>query len=380
MESRPRVLELNHPDIEELKARLEEAEEAIRAIRAGEVDALVVGGPDGERIYTIEGADLAYRHLFEQMSEGAVVLDAGGVILFGNGRVGEMLARPMGQVIGSSLSRHVAASDRELFEGLLERGRRGNSQGEMHLVNFDGLPIPVHASLAPFESGGLGASCLILTDLSGRFAIEAELRQARESAESANRAKGEFLANMSHEIRTPMNAIFGMTELTLGTDLHSEQRENLVLVQSAANSLLSIIDDILDFSKMEVGKLELDSIEFGLRGVIGDTLALLGQQAHAKGLELIQRVDPDVPDRLIGDPARLRQILVNLVGNAIKFTERGEVMLNVDLEPESWGGDDVGLHFRVTDSGIGIPAERRAAIFDPFTQADGSTTQPCVGG
>jgi two-component system sensor histidine kinase/response regulator len=372
-ESHPRVLELNLPDIEDLKTRLEEAEEAIRAIRAGEVDALVVGGPGGERVYTIEGADLAYRHLFEQMSEGAVVLDAAGVILFGNGRVGELLARPMGQVIGSSLSRHTAPMDRELFDGLLDRGKRGNSQCDLHLVNGDGLQIPVHASMAPFESGGLEASCLILTDLSARFTIEAELRQAREAAESANLAKGQFLAHMSHEIRTPMNAIFGMTELTLATDLHPEQRDNLELVQSAAHSLLSIIDDILDFSKIEAGKLDLESTEFDPREQLHVALDLLALRAEAKGLDLACKVHPDVPARLMGDTTRLRQVVINLVGNAIKFTESGYILVEVD--PESDDDGKIVLRFSVTDTGVGIDAEKRGRIFDPFIQADDSTTR-----
>ena len=373
MESRPRTIELNLPDLDDLKVRLEEAEEAIRAIRAGEVDALVVGGPDGERVYTIEGADLAYRHLFDQMSEGAVVLDEGGVILFGNGRVGEMLAQPMGHVIGSSLSLHVAPRDRELFEGLLDRGKRGMSQGDMHLVNGDGLEIPVHASMAPFESGGLEASCLILTDLSARFTIEAELRQAREAAEAANRAKGQFLAHMSHEIRTPMNAIFGMTDLTLATDLQPEQRENLELVQSAAQSLLSIIDDILDYSKIEAGRLDLESAEFDPREQLHATLDMLALRAEAKGLDLACRVHPDVPPRLMGDITRLRQVVVNLVGNAIKFTESGHIL--VEVAPEWNDEGQVVLRYSVTDTGLGIDAGKQGRIFDPFVQADDSTTR-----
>ncbi len=171
-----------------------------------------------------------------------------------------------------------------------------------------------------------------------------------------------------------MNAILGMTELTLDSDLNPDQRDNLEIVRSATDSLLSVINDLLDFSKMEAGKLELDPVDFDPRGLIGDIMALLGRRAHAKGIELAYRVDPDVPDQLIGDPARLRQIIVNLVGNAIKFTERGEVVVDVDLHLEA-EADEVGLHFRVSDTGIGIAADRREAVFAPFTQADGSTTR-----
>jgi two-component system, sensor histidine kinase and response regulator len=372
-ENHPRILELNFPDIEDLRAQLAEAEEAIRAIRAGEVDALVVGGPGDERVFTIEGADLAYRHLFEQMSEGAVVLDAGAVILFGNGRLGEMLAKPMGQVIGSSLAQHVAPKDQEILAGLLDRGKSGISQDEIHLVNGHGLQIPIHASMAPFESEGIEASCLILTDLSARFHIEAELRQAREAADSANRAKGRFLAHMSHEIRTPMNAIFGMTELTLATDLQPEQRDHLEMVQSATHSLLAIIDDILDFSKIEAGMLDLESTEFDPREHLHAALDLLAMRADAKGLDLACKIHPGVPVRLMGDPTRLRQVILNLVGNAIKFTESGHVL--VEIEPESDAEESLVLRYAVTDTGVGIDSETKGRIFDPFVQADDSTTR-----
>jgi two-component system sensor histidine kinase/response regulator len=376
---------VNHPhapgsnllEIAEIRARLEEAEEAIRAIRGGEVDALVVGGPGAERVFTIEGADLAYRHLFDQVSEGAVVLDAGGVILYANRRLFEMLAKPMGQVIGSSLSQHMALNERVGLDELLARGMRGKSQDDVHLITGEGLPIPVHASMAPFISTGLAASCLILTDLSARFRIEAELRQAREAAEAANRAKGQFLAQMSHEIRTPMNAIFGMTELTLVTDLHPEQRANLEMVLTATHSLLSIIDDILDFSKIDAGKLDLESTEFEPREHLHAALDLLASRAGAKGLDLACRVHPDVPVRLMGDPTRLRQVVINLVGNAIKFTESGHVLIEID--PESSGDWGIVLRFTVTDTGVGIDAGKIGRIFDPFVQADDSTTRTYGG-
>jgi signal transduction histidine kinase/DNA-binding response OmpR family regulator/HPt (histidine-containing phosphotransfer) domain-containing protein len=201
----------------------------------------------------------------------------------------------------------------------------------------------------------------------------AEARLGRDEAEAASQAKSEFLANMSHEIRTPMNGIIGMTELALGTETTAEQREYLETVRSSADALLGIINDILDFSKIEARKLDVDMIDFDLRYTIDDTLRALAPRAHAKGLELACQVAPDVPPTLGGDPSRLRQILVNLVGNAVKFTEAGEVVVRVDSAPAE--GERVMVTLTVSDTGIGIPQEKHATIFDPFTQADASTTR-----
>lgn len=212
------------------------------------------------------------------------------------------------------------------------------------------------------------------TDITERKKNEEALRRARADAEAASKAKNQFLSNVSHEIRTPMHGILGMTELALSTELTRGQREYLQMVKTSANALLAVINDVLDFSKMEAGKIDIDAEVFSLHDLLGDTVKSLALRAHSKGLELACRIEADVPDWVVGDDVRLRQVLINLAGNAIKFTEEGEVVVAVSREPVDGADspDMFSVKFEVQDTGIGIPVDKQKLIFDPFVQADGA--------
>src|SRR5262249_16434984 len=250
----------------------------------------------------------------------------------------------------------------------------------------DGRAFPVEYSSRPLVEGGeVRGAVVTFADITARKAAEAELRQAKDAAEAASRAKRDFLAHVSHEIRTPLNAILGMNELALATPHTEQERKRLTRVQSSAEALLLMINDVLDFSKIEAGKVELDLTTFSLRAALNETLRWLALRAHRKGLELVGRIHPDVPDAVVGDVGRMRQVLTNLVGNAIKFTGEGEVAVEVEALPEANGpgqGEPLEpesppfiLLFAVRDTGIGIPREKQQKIFEAFEQADSSTTR-----
>ncbi len=264
-----------------------------------------------------------------------------------------------------------------LISALNAQGSNLTGLGQWKHRHKDGTLIDVEITCHSLTLDGRAVALAVAHDITERKRADEDLRRSKAAAESASRAKSEFLANMSHEIRTPINGVLGMAELMLDTELTGEQRDYLSMVKSSAASLLSIIGDILDFSKIEAGKLDLNPVEFALVDHLEDTVAMFALRAHEKGLDLICDIEPDVPELAVADAVRLRQVLTNLLGNALKFTVEGHVLLHVyrEIGPIADAGGPAVLHFTVEDTGIGVPPEKRQMIFDPFAQADSSTTR-----
>jgi PAS domain S-box-containing protein len=334
-------------NLEKLLAELRAKETANRRLAAGiehaEEAILTV---DLERRVT--SWNLGARHLFDRSAE-------------------EIVGRPLAELFeGALIDTDIEA--RRLIE------TRPPARMEFALPRAGAARVAAaSSSLLHDEDGSSTGYLIVARDITTRKATEAALREAKEAAESANRAKAEFLAAMSHEIRTPMNGIMGMTEILLDSELTHEQRECASLVKVSAEALLQIINDILDFSKIEAGRIDLEAIPFDLRSAVGQALKPLALQAYSKGLELVYAVHPAVPDQVVGDPGRLRQVLVNLVGNAVKFTDGGEVV--VRIEPGTVSDATIELRFVVRDTGIGVPRAKQDLIFEAFTQGDGSMTR-----
>jgi len=327
------------------------------------------------------------QEVMDTLGEGVYTLDADGNCTFLNREAETLLGWAAAEVRGCNLhdlvhfqtedgtpvSRDDCPTHRSIRDGKVYRS------DEDAFTCKDGRIIPVSVVAAPLMDGGrVIGTVAAFQNITARRQAAAELMRAKESAESANRAKSDFLATMSHEIRTPMNGIIGMTELALDTELTADQREYLLLVKTSADQLLDIVNDILDFSKIEAGRMDLERIAFGVQELVATALRPLSIRAYQKGLEISYELSPDVPESVIGDPGRLRQVLVNLVGNAIKFSAQGEISVRIArLRQESDGS--VVLDFQVADQGIGIPPEMHAHIFDAFAQADTSTTRKYGG-
>ncbi len=333
---------------------------------------------------TLRESEQKLKAITASAQDAIIMMNGEGGICYWNDAAQGMFGHSAQDALGQEL--HLLLTPQRYYEaygkgfGHFKKTGQGAAVGrtlELTALRKDGTEFPVELSLSAVKIKGEWNAIGIIRDISERKRAEEVMQKAKEAAETADRAKSEFLANMSHEIRTPMNAIIGMTDLALDTKLTAEQREYLEIVKTSGDALLTLINDILDFSKIESGKLDLELIEFDLLDNVGDTLRALSVGAHEKRLELSYHVLPDVPETLIGDPGRLRQILVNLVGNAIKFTEQGEIVVRV--EKESGTEDNACLRFSVTDTGVGIPTDKQQLILEPFIQADSSATREYGG-
>ena len=338
-----------------------------------------------EDITERRAAEERFRVLFEHSSDAHLIFGKDGIIDCNHAAI-EMLRCQNKEEL---LAKHPAefspefqpdgrCSDEKSVEMDALARKNGHHRFDWTHCKTDGEEFPVEVTLTTVTLEGQPAILVVWHDLTERKQQEEAMRQARNDADAANRAKSEFLANMSHEIRTPMNGIIGMTDLALDTDLNPEQRDYLNTVKASADALLTLINDILDFSKIEAGKLEMEPVDFALRDGLADMLNTLANRAHSKGLELIYEVPKDVHDALIGDVYRVRQVIVNLVSNAIKFTKPGgEIVVSVAQVQQS--EQNTTLQFSVRDTGIGIPPDKLEAIFKPFEQADTSTTRQFGG-
>ncbi|MBL8828591.1 MAG: response regulator [Planctomycetaceae bacterium] len=318
-----------------------------------------------------------YQSLVETLPVNIFRKDRQGRFTYVNRRFAELVGRSAAELLGKSdidlYPAELAAKYRADDEAVIAAGRPIGMVEENRKVSGERTFVQVWKTPVFDFLGQISGTQAIFWDVTAEKLAEFEMQRAKEAAEAASRAKSAFVANMSHEVRSPMNGILGVTDLLLSTQLSSEQHDYVAMIQESAEALLAVINDVLDFSKVEAGKIELDPQPFPLRDRLGDAIRPLALRAHMKGLEIAVHTALDVPDRLVGDMSRLRQILVNLVSNAIKFTERGEVLVEVRIVQREPGS--VVLHFEVRDTGIGIDPAKHASVFEAFEQADTSTTR-----
>ncbi|MCC7016633.1 MAG: PAS-domain containing protein [Rhodospirillales bacterium] len=318
------------------------------------------------------------RRILETSNEGFWVADNDRITVEVNDAMCQILGRPRDEILGKSIFDFVDEKNRQIFieQAIKRRGLGESGSYEIELRRPDGSGVPCHLNATPIrdESGVQTGSFAMVTDITFRKKAERELIAAKEQAEAATQAKAAFLATMSHEIRTPMNGVIGMVDLMRQTKLDDDQRQMVGTIRDSAFALLTIINDILDLSKIEAGKLELERVPLSVRDVVEGVGELLATDARKKGFPLVTHVDPEIPDGVLGDQVRLRQVLFNLTGNAVKFTEKGRVLVCADRVP---GGDEGAamVRFQVIDSGIGIPEAARAELFKEFSQAETSTAR-----
>lgn len=375
-----------YEEIQELRLQLQEAEETLDAIRHGEIDALVVNGPEGEQIFTLHGADLPYRLMVETMGEGAVTITPDGTIVYCNQSFAELLGRALERLPGTAINLHVANEDALTFAQLLEAGKRETSKGEIRLKSHTGVLLPVSISISPLRIDQSPAVCLVVTDLTERKHNE-ELRvseklakalheqsefllareqEARTEAETANRVKDEFLATVSHELRNPLNAILGWASILMSREMNKEEGDHgLLVIERNAKVQLKLIEDLLDVSRIESGKLAFSFIELDVVKLIETAVEAAQPAASARQIQLNFNAG-SMCAIVLGDAGRLQQVVGNLLSNAIKFTLAGGT---VDVEVSKQLGNAV---ITVADSGEGISADFLPFVFDRFRQADGS--------
>jgi two-component system sensor histidine kinase/response regulator len=334
-----------------------------------------------QKIEKNDGQSTGHFGLLDNCSDAVIELDLEGTILNWNRGAEQMYGYRAQDIVGTHLAIILPPNRRLEFDRCISMLKNGREVPPFDTIRrrADGTDISVSITASPIrdQQNNLQGYVSIARDISDRVRAAEALRDALEETERASRAKSEFLANVSHELRTPMNAIIGMTELALDEELSPELRDYLETTRESADLLLSLVNDVLDISKLESGKFVLDEVNFGLRELIADSMRSISSRAYRKGLELACKVGNNVPDNLHGDPLRLRQILTNLVGNAIKFTDEGEIIIEVTQEAGS--GKSCVLRFAVTDTGIGISEEDQKRVFAPFTQADASTTRRFAG-